>query len=71
MAIIKLVIPLYVYGHITGVLSKMDDSYWLNEITSSAVIITKQKKRQGMTILPFASESMLMISIICSNGHIL
>ena len=43
MAIIKLVIPLYVYGHITGVLSKMDDSYWLNEITSSAVIITKQK----------------------------
>lgn len=47
MAIIKLVIPLYVYGHITGVLSEMDDSYWLNEITSSAVIITKQKNGKG------------------------
>lgn len=69
MAIIKLVIPLYVYGYITGVLSEMDDSYWLNEITSSAVIITKQK-RQVMMTLPFVSGSMLMISIICSNGHI-
>ena len=47
MAIIKLVIPLYVYGYITGVLSEMDDSYWLNEITSSAVIITKQKNGKG------------------------
>ena len=43
MAIIKLVIPLYVYGYITGVLSEMDDSYWLNKITSSAVIITNDR----------------------------